>query len=451
FSGKYKSLFLANQGSKQERLEAILDAVAQVYASTFGPDPIEYRRERELLEFSEEMGILIQEVVGKKAGKYFLPAFAGVAFSNNEFRWSPRIKREDGIVRLVPGLGTRAVDRTRDDYPVLAVPAKPELRVNVATDEIVRYAPHYIDVIDLQENAFVTLSVDALLREVGNGYPAFPRVFSLMQHDTLRRPLGPWLAEDGKPVVTFEGLRTDKKFFAELDSLLRLLEDGLGRPVDVEFAHDGEHFYLLQCRVQSQGSDEAPAPIPRDIPRELLLFTAHRHVVNGWLPEITHVVYVDPERYAELASRDELLAVGKIVGLLNKLLPKRRFVLMGPGRWGSRGDIKLGVSVTYADINNTAMLVEIARQSGSYIPDLSFGTHFFQDLVEGDIFYVALFPKKQNVVFHADKLLALPNLLTQLLPEEAKYADVVKVYEFDSGQLQIIGDVISQKIACFFT
>ena len=71
FSGKYKSLFLANQGQKAERLAALLDAISEVYASTFGPDPIEYRAERNLLDFHEEMGIMIQEVVGTRVGKYY--------------------------------------------------------------------------------------------------------------------------------------------------------------------------------------------------------------------------------------------------------------------------------------------------------------------------------------------------------------------------------------------
>ncbi|HLD43877.1 MAG TPA: PEP/pyruvate-binding domain-containing protein, partial [bacterium] len=105
FSGKYKSLFIANQGTKDERLEALIDAIAEVYASMFHHDPIEYRAERGLLDYQEEMGILIQEVVGTKVGHYLLPSFGGVAFSRNEFRWSPRIKREDNLVRIVPGLG----------------------------------------------------------------------------------------------------------------------------------------------------------------------------------------------------------------------------------------------------------------------------------------------------------------------------------------------------------
>jgi len=90
FSGKYKSLFLANLGSKPQRLAALLDAIAEVYASTFGPDPMIPRRAR-APGLPEEMGIMIQNVVGTRVGKYYLPAFAGVAFSRNEFRWSPRI------------------------------------------------------------------------------------------------------------------------------------------------------------------------------------------------------------------------------------------------------------------------------------------------------------------------------------------------------------------------
>ncbi|MCB1151658.1 hypothetical protein KDK88_08910 [bacterium] len=223
FSGKYKSLFLANQGSKKDRLAALLDAIAEIYASTLGPDPIIYRQERNLLEFNEQMGILIQEVVGRKAGRWFLPAFAGVAFSRTEFRWSPRIRREDGLVRLVPGLGTRAVDRTRDDYPVLAVPGKPDLRVNVAADEVVRYAPRRVDVIDLQDNTFRTVKMSELLEDVGGTYPGFHHVFSLLQGDTFRPPLGPWSPCDGQPVVTFDALRGPGGLLRRIDTLLRAL------------------------------------------------------------------------------------------------------------------------------------------------------------------------------------------------------------------------------------
>ncbi len=430
FSGKYKSLFLANQGSKRERLEALADAIAEVYASTFGPDPIEYRRERGLLEFNEEMGILIQEVVGTRIGKYFFPAFAGVAFSNNEFRWSPRIKREDGLIRMVPGLGTRAVDRVGDDFPVLLVPGQPKLRVNVAIDEIIRYSPRWIDVINLETGTLETKDLSELLREMGTDFPAIEKVFSILQDGMLQKATRLIVDPDkDEMIATFNGLVDNTPFVQQLRTILRILEHELGAPVDIEFAHDGSDFYLLQCRPQGRADESAPAPIPKDVSEADVIFTAKRFVSNGSLPDTTHIVYVDPARYGELSSREEMLAVARAVGKLNVLLPKRRFILMGPGRWGSRGDMKLGVNVTYADISNAAMLIEIARRKDGYVPDLSFGTHFFQDLVESRIRYLPLYPDDENVSFNERFLLATPNLLPTILPEFAHLADVVRVID----------------------
>ncbi len=430
FSGKYKSLFLPNQGTKAERLDALLDAVAEVWASLLGPDPIEYRRERGLQEFVEEMGILIQEVVGTRVGRYWLPAFAGVAFSHNEFRWSARIKREDGLVRVVPGLGTRAVDRIGDDFPVLAVPGQPGLRPSVSVDEKLRYAPTRADVINLDTHRFETVDLKDLLREAGDQYPIIEKVFSVFKDGQLRKSSRFMIdPENDDLVADMEGLLTDTAFVPRVGALMRTLEEALGVPVDIEFAHDGKDFYLLQCRPQAQSGDAAPAPLPRDVAPADLIFNARRYVSNGWVPDITHVVYVDPAAYGALPDAEAMRRVGRAVGHLNRQLPKRRFILMGPGRWGSRGDIKLGVSVTYADINNTAVLLEIARRKGDYVPDLSFGTHFFQDLVEAGIRYLPLYPDDKDIAFQENWLVASPNLLADLAPEFADLAGCLKVID----------------------
>lgn len=430
FSGKYKSLFLANQGSKQNRLEALKDAIAEVYASLFGPDPIDYRAERGLLDFSEEMGIMIQEVVGTKAGDYFIPSFAGVAFSRNEFRWSPRIKHEDGLLRLVPGLGTRAVDRVTNDYPVLIAPGQVGLRVNTAVDEIIRYSPKKVDVINLKANTFETVNVDDLLKKCGEELPDVERIVSVYDGQHIRKPLGKHIDfEKDKLVVTFEGLVTDTKFIPKIQALLKLLEKRLGCPIDIEFASDGKDFYLLQCRAQSFSRGHAPAKIPEDIEMDRILFSANRYVSNGTVSDISHIVYVDPQNYDKLKDQSTLLAVGRTVGILNKLLPRRKFILMGPGRWGSRGDIKLGVRVTYSDINNTSALVEIARQKGNYVPDLSFGTHFFQDLVESEIYYLPLYPDNEENLFNERFFASSENMLSEVLPEFAYLSETVKVID----------------------
>jgi predicted nucleotidyltransferase len=435
FSGKYKSLFLANQGNKQERLSALQDAIAEVFASMFGPDPIEYRAERNLIDVHEEMGIMIQEVVGTRVGHYYMPAFSGVAFSNNEFRWSPRIKREEGLIRLVPGLGTRAVDRLSDDYPVLLAPGQPGLRVNASLDEVVRYSPKMVDLINLESNRFETIPVARLLQEAGEQVPLVRRMVSLIDGDRLRRPRG--LTDDitsGEAVVTFEGLVTETTFVATMDTLLHVLQDRLGTPVDVEFASDGTHLYLLQCRPQSYGGLAAPPPIPRDVPTERLVFSAHRYVSNGRADAVTHIVYVDPDGYALLDSLEDMRDVGRAVGRLNKVLPKHQFILLGPGRWGSRGDIRLGVSVGYADISNTAVLVEMARKKGNYVPDLSFGTHFFQDLVEGGIRYLPLYPDEPGNHLDEAFLRGAPNLLPGLLPDLEHLAPVLRVIDVPASR-----------------
>ena len=430
FSGKYKSLFLGNRGTREERLVALMDAVAEVYASIFGPDPTEYRAERGLLDIHEEMGIMIQEVVGREVGKYFLPACSGVAFSHNEFRWSARIKREDGLVRLVPGLGTRAVDRVADDYPALIAPGQPNLRANVTADEVLKYSPKRIDVINLETNTFETVEVSQLLRQAGAKYPQIRNLVSLVNRDRIEPLIGPLPDFASQEVAfTFEGLIAKTQFIACIRELLALLQSKLGTPVDIEFAFDGKDFFLLQCRPQSFGADATPTPIPQNLPTDKVIFSANHFVSNGKVPDITHIVYVDADGYSQLPDPAALRDVGRAVGRLNKLLPKRQFILIGPGRWGSRGDIKLGVPVTYSDINNTAVLIEVARKRGNYLPELSFGTHFFQDLVEASIRYLPLYPDDPTTAFSELFLRRSRNVLRELLPEFAHLEDTLRVID----------------------
>jgi hypothetical protein len=432
FSGMYRSVFLANQGSREARLRALMDGVAEVWASIFGPDPIQYRAEKGLLDVHEEMGVMIQEVVGSRMGRYFLPSYAGVAFSRNDYRWSPRLTREDGLVRLVPGIGTRAVERLGDDYPVLLSPGRPGLRVNVTPEDIVRYAPRKVDLINLETGQFETRPVREVVEEVGPSYPAIAHVVSLWDGHHLHTPLpGAWDAPAHDLVVTFDGLIERTSFVRQVRAMLRILQDSLGHPVDIEFASDGQDLYLLQCRAQSWAADASPAAIPDEIPPDRLLFRAERHVSNGKVPDLTHLVYVDPDRYHTLGTLEQLEAVARAVGRLNRLLPRRGFGLLGPGRWGSRGDVRLGVPVSYADISNAALLVEIATRHGRYLPEVSFGTHFFQDLVESDIRYLPLYPDDGgalNRVF----LQSAPNALAALLPEFASLEDVVRVIDVRS-------------------
>jgi len=429
FSGKYKSLFIRNQGTIEARLDALENAISEVYASVFHPDPIEYRRSRGLLDFQEQMGILIQEVVGREVGNMKLPVFAGVGFSRCEMRWSPRIRHSDGMARLVLGLGTRAVDRTVDDYPVLVALEQPTLRAVQQPDEVYRYSQGEIDVIDLKEGQFESIPIETFLSRVGRTLPQMNKIFSIYRHRQLLPMVGLMAqVEPSELVVTFDGL-VKSDFPASLKTMLDLLESGLGEAVDVEFAHDGDNLYMLQCRALSLGSSASRVPVPANVDSDDHVFSANRYVQMAQCPNIEYIVYVDPLDYEKLETREEMLRVGRAVGAVNQLLADREFILMGPGRWGSRGDIRLGVSVTYSDISNTSMLVEIARQRGSYLPDVSFGTHFFNDLVESKIAYLPVYPDDKRVVWNEDFLNGSPNSLAELVPEYADMEHVVQVID----------------------
>ncbi|PIE90224.1 MAG: pyruvate, phosphate dikinase [Acidobacteria bacterium] len=435
FAGKYKSLFIPNQGPKEKRLIALMDAISEIYASTFGPDPLEYRFERQLLDYHEEMGIMIQEVIGQRVGDYFFPAFAGVAFSTNEFRWSVRLRRKDGLIRIVPGLGTRAVDRVNDDYPTLIAPGQPNLRVNVTPDEVVRYSPKKIDLINLKTRKFETRLFEDLVKECGSDYPKINRIVSIVKDSLFKKPraFGVDYANESA-VVTFDGLISDTDFISKMNIVLNELEDAYGCPVDIEFAHNGESLYLLQCRPQSHGQESDPAVLPSGVLNDKVLFTADKYVQNGFIQGITHIVYVDPMAYGNLATKEDMQKVGHCVGKINQLLPKRQFILMGPGRWGSKGDIKLGVPVTYSEINQSAMLIEIARKKKNYVPDVSFGTHFFLDLVESNIRYLPLYPDDEGIIFNEEFLLQSRNIFGELLPEEKQLEKVIKVIDLTTTE-----------------
>jgi hypothetical protein len=230
-------------------------------------------------------------------------------------------------------------------------------------------------------------------------------------------------------VVTFNGLIEGTPFVKQMREIMNVLREAFGMPMDVEFAHDGKDLHILQCRPQSRMDDEAAAVIPSWVPEKRKLFSADRFITNASVHGIRTVVYIDPEKYSRIPALTDMVAVGDAVSRLNGILARRSFILMGPGRWGSRGDIRLGVKVGYSDINNTAMLIEIARRVGGYVPDLSFGTHFFQDLVEARIHYLALYPDEEGVVFAHSFFQDSANILADLLPEYEYLSDIVRVID----------------------
>ena len=428
FSGKYASIFVPNRGSIEKRLKALLGAIAEVFASALGPDPLLYRRAHDLLDYDEDMAVLIQKVVGSRFGPYFAPAFAGVAFSRNEYRWSPRMKKEDGLIRVVAGLGTRAVDRVGAEFPRMVALGMPTLRHESNDAEIKTHAQRTMDVINLERNRLEAISLAQAFEHAAE-YPMLDKIISISKDGMLAPPTGTFIdADPSQLYITFDKLLSEGAVPAQMRNILRRLESAYGVPVDVEFAHDGSSLYLLQCRTLSQGRVFDNITIPVDVPDERTIFTASKFVRSGLVENVEFIVFVDGRAYDALPTRNQRSAVARVIGRLNEALAARNFILMGPGRWGSN-DIRLGVPVSYADINKSRMLIEVAYERDGYVPELSYGTHFFQDLVEADIAYLPLYPNDRRNRFNETFLHDAENSLLELLPDAKGMEDIIRVID----------------------
>ncbi len=431
FAGKYASIFCPNQGTPKENLRDLTLAIRRVYASVYSPDALVYRRRMGLLDYDERMAILIQEVQGQRHRQYHFPTVAGVAFSYCPITWSPRLRREDGFVRLVMGLGTRAVDRVAYDYPRMIYLSHPQLRPDTTPKAIRYYSQHFVDLIDLAKNQMMTKPLDEVL---GADYHSLRWVISIDDGDTIRPPLtlGSHIPVD-QYVLTFDSLVQRTDFIPVIKEVLARLADQYHLPVDVEFAvslapgapKPGLTFHLLQCRPQNRSISREAAirPVPTGIPAEDQIFRCSRMAPQGSISRVEFLVLVDPEKYYALQTPRAFQEVGRIIGRLNKALEGRTFILLGPGRWGS-SDALQGVPITYADIFNTRALVELNTSQNGYRTEPSYGTHFFQDLVETEIYPLAISLEDPRDYLNWDFIRGAENQLGSILPLEASDASL---------------------------
>jgi Pyruvate phosphate dikinase, AMP/ATP-binding domain len=431
FAGKYASYFCANQGSLEENLETLTAAIRRIYASVYNPDVLIYRRRMGLLDYDERMAILLQEVQGERYGESLFPALAGVAFSTSPIVWDAQMRPEEGFVRLVLGLGTRAVERVGEDYPRLIMLSHPRLRPETSPGAIRRYSQSAVDLIDLAANAFVTRPVHEVL---GVDYPGLTWVASLDSGDTILPlfSLGPEVTPRNL-VLTFDNLISRTSFVPLIKEILGTLARTLGGPVDVEFAvtklgRGGEGFvlHLLQCRPQSNLREAGATPIPEGLREEDMLLRATRMVPRGQVDQIEYLVYVPPQAYRSIAEDGQRGEVARLIGRINTRLAGRRFVLLGPGRWGSSNP-RLGVPVGYADIYNASALVELAAGPEGARPDPSFGTHFFQDLFEAQIYPLAIDSANEEDWLNVHFLDGSTNVLGEIVPDSLGLSELVRV------------------------
>lgn len=457
FAGKYESIFCPNQGSLNENLNEITRAIARIYCSVLNPNALLYRRSRGLLDYDERMGILIQEVEGEQFGRYLMPHGAGVAFSRNLYRWAPQISAEDGFVRLVWGLGTRAVDRVGNDYPRLIALSHPLLRPSNEAKAILRYSQQYVDLIDLDDNAFKTLPVHEVLDA---DYPPL-RYIAQMDEDgyfiSLRSAV---LGGDKRNLVlTYEEFLRRIPFAEWMRGILKTLEKAYRTPVDVEFAfriveNDGKpqlHLTILQCRPQSQLQQTEQESLPSTLEKEDVIFTTEFMVPQGKIDRVDYVIYVEPKAFFALSSTTDRFNLARVVGKVNAAMVNESFICVGPGRWGS-SNADLGVPIGYGDIYHTRALVELAGKDCGLPPEPSLGTHFFQDLLESQIYPLALQLDDPRTQFNEEFFVKTPNHLKEWIevnPLMEGCLKIIRVSDYGPGAWMkvIMNDEIGKAVA----
>jgi hypothetical protein len=435
FAGKYVSLFCPNQGTPEDNLHELTQAIQRIYASILNPDALLYRRSKGLQDYDERMAILIQVAQGERVGRYFLPQGSGVAFSRNQYRWNPQIRREDGFIRLVWGLGTRAVERVGNDYPRLVALSHPLLHPEATPGLINLYSQHFVDLIDLQDNQFKTLPVEDVL---SSRYPALRYVAQIYNEDYMT-PIRTNLLDVSLLAITYDELFQRTPLAERFRELLSKLEEHYHSPVDTEFTlqltdpHSNQpevDICILQCRPQSHFK-ESKVHLPTSLNPADVIFSTQRLVPAGRVVGITHIVYVTPEGYFSLTTQAERAHIGHLISQLNAKMAGLIFITIGPGRWGTVNP-DLGVPINYGDIYNTRALVEVAGIGSIAVPEPSFGTHFFQDLVEANIFPLAIYLEDPEVQFNHPFFYDTPNQLTEFLPEAGDCSESVRLIEVAS-------------------
>ncbi|MGC4064262.1 MAG: PEP/pyruvate-binding domain-containing protein [Polyangiaceae bacterium] len=429
FPGKYESVFCPNQGTRQRRLEQFLHAVRLVYASSFSEDALLYRAKRGLLDRDEQMALLVQRVSGNKFGPFFYPHLAGVGMSLNPFVWSPELDPTAGLVRLVFGLGTRAVDRNDDDYTRIISLDLPLKRPESSTEDIREHTQRRIDYLDLERNQFESdYFSNVVERSPGLCANAFAKRRFVEGRDGTS-VLGAYELE-------LDGLLRKTTLVSELRAMLSTLRKAYGCEVEIEFTAnfrdcDDYTIHLLQCRPLRVRGRDSGIDATSSSPDEIVLIRSHGAVLgSSRVAPIERICYVSVSEYGRLPMRDRY-AVARLVGRIVRASVTERvehLLLVGPGRFGTTVP-ELGVPVTSGELNGVSVLCEIDRMHEGLNPELSFGTHFFHEIVESDLLYIGCAVTSESSHFEQDYFESAENRLGELFPADCALEDVVRIIE----------------------
>lgn len=448
FAGKYDSVFCVNQGTPEQRYAQLEEAIRKVYASTMNEDALAYRMNRGLFEKDEQMAILIQRVSGDHFGDHFFPHVAGVGNSSNLYVWDKNVDMNAGMIRLVFGLGTRAVDRTVDDYVKIVTLDQPTRKGLMLMEDEKKYSQHGVDVLSIKENKWKSIKLDQAMHEVWN---VDRTIFASIDTETFfrLRDLG-YKNIQAPYILNFNQLLKHSTFPVVMREMLQQLAHIYQYPVDVEFtanfkSKEDFQINIVQCRpLQTKGLGKSVS-VPYVLEEEDCFIQTHGNFMGGnvRLP-IDYAIYVDMHAYLKLTEQDKY-TVARLIGTITRKLKDSNLFLIGPGRWGTTTP-SLGVPVHFSEIQHVNAIAEVASKQKGFMPELSYGSHFFQDIVESDIFYVAVMEGAKETRFDSTYITSKPNKVFHLIDKGKQWRNVIHVAQFD--EMELLSDIVTQRFLC---
>ena len=450
FAGKYESVFCANRGSLEERLVEFENAIKTVYASSMSLSALDYRKRRGLDKRDEQMALLVQRVSGSYYGSYYMPCAAGVGYSYSPYKFLEKIDPKAGMLRLVMGLGTSAVDRTEGSYPRLVSLDMPQATNCTTIAQKHQFSQRKIEVVDTTRHCLRQLELDQIEAYI----PGYLGKL-LLEHDfEVEASMRERGINREVRFISCGGLVKKELLMQQIQMIMQLIQKEYDYPVDIEFtvnlSETGEYsINLLQCRPLQVFKDTGNVEIPDNIPEEnIILENVHSSMGLSRKTQIDTIVLIDPVAYYNMPYAKKVKAA-KLIGAVNwkNKGKNKHMLLIVPGRIGTSSP-ELGVPTTFADISEFEAICEVEEKSVGYNPELSYGSHIFQDLVEAEILYTAVFSNEKTLRFAPDKLADFPDIIDSYT-DDPDLKGVAHVYDTSKASCELCNDLQNERLVLY--
>jgi len=412
FAGIFETYLIPNNHPDPRiRLEQLMDAIKLVYASVYSPiakgyiEAVNYRIEQ------EKMAVVIQEVVGHQYDDVFYPHISGVAQSYNYYPFA-HMKPEEGFAVTALGLGRYVVE---GEKAFRFAPQYPDLEINSPKD-MYKGSQLYFYAVDLaKQDVNLLEGEDAGLRKLD--------IYDAEMHGTLKHlasvyslennRISAGLRDPGPRVINFADILKYNyiPMAKTIEVVLDVVKEAMGSPVEIEFAIDlnkdddyKASFYLLQIKPLIGNSTDYEVDMEK-IDKSRILLYSEKEMGNGLMDDIHDVIFVDPHTF----DKAKTIEMAEEIDHINATMGKagRKYILIGPGRWGTR-DRFIGVPVAWPQISNARVIVETSLDG--FPLDASSGSHFFHNVTSMNVGYFCVQPELSDSFIRYDVLRQQPGL-----------------------------------------